>query len=59
MTYIKQHKQEIDDDLSVCVDVPKPVITGSHEYKIMTSLPSLGKCPIDSYPGCVLSVQIW
>ena len=37
---------------------PYLFIIASHDYKIMTPLTSLEKCPMDSYQGRVLFVQI-
>ena len=42
----------------VCMDVPKPSITGSRDYKVMTSLKYLEKFPMDSYQTRAPSVQI-
>ena len=54
----KYLKQEVNDDLSVCVDESSPCglsITGDikiyqcRDEKVMTLLPPMEKCPIDFY----------
>ena len=60
----KYLKQEVDDDLSVCMDERSPCglsITGdidlslSRDQKVMTLLPPMEKCPMDFYHGVVFA----
>ena len=47
---IKYLKQEVDDDLSVCVDEHSPwPLFWSRDQKVMTLLPPIEKCPIILY----------
>ena len=51
---IKYLKQEVDDDLSVCMDERSPcglAMFWSRDQKVMTLLPPLEKCPIFFYHG--------
>ena len=47
ITFTKQRKEEVDYNLSICVDAPKPCITRSRNYQVMTLLTSLKKCPME------------
>ena len=64
----KYLKQEVHDDLSICVDERSPSglsITGditdltmSRDLKEITLLPPMEKCPMDFYQGVVFTAQI-
>ena len=61
-------KQEVDDDLSLCIDKHSPCglsITGdikdlpmALDQKGIMSKPPMGKCPIDFYYEVAFTVQI-
>ena len=64
----KYLKQEVNDDLSVCVDECSPCglsITGDikiyqcSDQKVMMLLHPMEKCPMDFYQGVVFTAQIW
>ena len=64
----KYLKQEVDDDLSVCVYERSPCglsITGDIKIyqchvikKVITLLPAMEKCPMDFYQAVVFAAQI-
>ena len=66
-TITKYLKQEVDDDLSVCVDERCPCslsltrdidLSMSPDQKVMTLLPPMEKCPLDFHQGVVFTAQI-
>ena len=64
--FTKYFKQEVDDDLSICVD-KQPLwplykwrykdLSMSHYQKVML-LPPMEKCPIHFYHGTAFTAQI-
>ena len=63
----KYLKQEINDDLSVCVDERSPFclynwrykdLSMSHDQKVTKLLPPMEKCPMDFYQSVVYTTQI-
>ena len=64
----KYLKQEVDDDLSVCVNEHNLCglyISGnknlsmSRDLKVMKLLPPMEKCSMDFYEGAVFTAKIW
>ena len=58
----KYLKQEVNDNLSICMDEPSPCgfsktghLSMSHDQKVMMLLPPMGKCPIDFYHRIVFT----
>ena len=60
----KYWKQEVDDDLSICMDERSPCglynwrykdLSMSHDQKVMMLLPPMEKCPIDFCHGVVFA----
>ena len=60
----KYWKQELDDDLSVCMNERSPCglcnwrykdLSMSHHQKVMMLLPPMEKCPIDFCQGVVFA----
>ena len=64
----KYLKQEVNDDLSICLDERSPMwpfynwiykdLSMSRYQKVMTLLPSMEMCPVDFYQGVVFTAQI-
>ena len=62
-------KQEVDDDLSLCMDECSPCglsttvsykdLSMSHDQKVMMLLPPTEKCPINYYHRIAFTAQIW
>ena len=64
-TITKYLKQEVGDNLSVCLDECRLCglsLTGdlsmSHDQKVMTLLPPMEKCLMDFYHGAAFTAQI-
>ena len=66
--FTKYLKQEVNDDLSICVDKHSPMwplyncrykdLSMSREQKVITSLPPMEKCPINFYHKVAYTAQI-
>ena len=63
----KYLKQEVDDDLSICVDERSPCglynwrykdLSMSRDQNVMTLLSPMEKCPINFYHGVAFTAQI-
>ena len=56
-------KQEVDDDLSVCMDERRDwrynSLSMSRDQKVVTLLPKMDKYPMDFYQVVVFTTQIW
>ena len=61
--FAKYLKQEVDDDLSVCVDKRRDWrynnLSMSRDQKVITLLPKMDKYPMDFYQVVVFTTQIW